>query len=140
MAFLGLGAAHIFGSIPKALKQLRAMLSLGGILFFAEPVWLAPEIPLNIQERLGAVDEHFLTKSELLPVIEQGGFQVKGSFDSSKEDWALYVQPVTCAMREIMSCTRELADEAQMVLHSFQAEYEAVEQYWNMVLWVVKAI
>jgi len=38
VAFLGLGAAHIFGSIPKALKQLRAMLSLGGILFFAEPV------------------------------------------------------------------------------------------------------
>ncbi len=43
-------------------------------------------------------------------------------------------------MREVIENGSELTEEAQMVIKSFKAEYDAVNQYWNMVLWVAKAI
>ena len=42
-------------------------------------------------------------------------------------------------MREIVESQNELAEEAETVIHSFKAELDAVDQYWNMVLWVAKA-
>ena len=42
-------------------------------------------------------------------------------------------------MSEIIESGSELVEEAQMVINSFKAEYDAVNQYWNMVLWVAKA-
>ena len=61
-------------------------------------------------------------------------------FDSSKEDWESYILPVNCAMAEIIRNISESAGEAQMVMKHFKAEYDAVDHYWNMVLWVTKAI
>ena len=139
-AFLGLGAENIFGSIPKALKQLREMLHSDGILFFAEPIMLVKDVPIEVRENLGVVEEQFMTKSAFLNMIENSGFQVKGSFVSSKEDWELYIHPVNWAMNEIMKSSSELVEEARMVIKNFKAEYDAVDQYWNMILWVAKAI
>ena len=139
VASLGLGIAHTFGNIDDALKNLKTMLRKGGFLIFAEPVWLTKGIPSEVLENLDATEEHFLTKSELQQVMEKRGFQVKGSFDSTKEDWELYIQPVNHAMNEIIESASELAEEAQMVINSFKAEYDAVNQFWNMVLWVAKA-
>ena len=73
-------------------------------------------------------------------MMKKCGFHVKGSFDSSKDDWELYIQPVNQAMSEVIESGSELAEEAQMVIKSFKAEYDAVNKYWNMVLWVAKAI
>lgn len=139
VASLGLGIAHTFGNIDDALKKLKTMLRKGGFLIFAEPVWLTKDVPSEVLENLDATEEHFLTKSELQQVMEKRRFQVKGSFDSTKEDWELYIQPVNHAMNEIIESASELAEEAQMVINSFKAEYDAVNQFWNMVLWVAKA-
>ena len=89
---------------------------------------------------LDATEEDFLTKFEVQQVMKRCGFRVKGSFDSSKEDWELYIRPVNYAMSEVIESTGELAEEAQTVIRSFKAEYDAVNQYWNMVLWVVEAV
>jgi ubiquinone/menaquinone biosynthesis C-methylase UbiE len=140
VASLGLGIARTFGNIHDALKKLQTMLLKGGFLIFAEPVWLAEDIPLEVLGNLDATEEDFLTKFEVQQVMKRCGFRVKGSFDSSKEDWELYIRPVNYAMSEVIESTGELAEEAQTVIRSFKAEYDAVNQYWNMVLWVVEAV
>lgn len=62
-----------------------------------------------------------------------------GHFVSSKQDWELYIRPIFIAMHEIIESESEFAEEAQKVMSNFKAEYNAVGQYWNMVLWVLKA-
>jgi len=42
-------------------------------------------------------------------------------------------------MHEIIESESEPAKEAQRVMNGFKAEYDAVGQHWDMVLWVVKA-
>ena len=139
VASLGLGIAEVYGDISDALKDFRIMLRKGGFLIFAEPVWLAKKVPSEVLKYLGEIEEHFLTKFELQQLMEKLGFQVKGCFVSTKEDWELYIKPVYIAMREIIESKSELAEEAQRVMNGFKAEYDAVGQHWNMVLWVVKA-
>ena len=70
-----------------------------------------------------------ITKSELKELMENIGFQVKGSFVSKKEDWELYIKPVNLAMIEIIDNDSELAEEAQLIINSFKAEYDAVNRY-----------
>lgn len=115
------------------------MLRKGGFLIFAEPVWLVKKVPSEVLRDLGAIKEHFLTKFELQQLMEKLGFQVKGSFVSSKEDWEFYIKPVSIAMREIIEKESKLAEEAQKIIKSFKAEYEAVGKYWDMILWISKA-
>ena len=71
--------------------------------------------------------------------MEKNGFRVKGSFVSSKEDWEFYIKPIYIAMQEIIESKSKLAKEAQKILDSFKAEYEAVGKYWDMILWVIKS-
>ena len=139
VASLGLGIAQTFGNIDNAIKNFQTMLRKDGVLIFAEPVWLTKNVQLEVLENLDVTEDHFLTKPELQQVMEKCGFQVKGSFDSTKEDWELYIQPVIHAMNEVIETASELAEEAQRVINSFKAEYNAVNQYWNMVLWVAQA-
>jgi cyclopropane fatty-acyl-phospholipid synthase-like methyltransferase len=140
VASLGLGIAHAFGSVDAALQRLRTMVRKGGFLILAEPVWLARDISSEVLDALDAAEEHFLTRSELSRVLEERRFHVEGSFDSSKADWELYIRPVRQAMEEIIERADDRAREAQGVMDSFQAEYDAVNQYWNMVVWVAKAL
>ena len=93
----------------------------------------------EVLKALGEVEDSFLTCFELQQLMEKLRFQVKGYFVSTKEDWELYIKPVYIAMRELIESKSELAEEAQRVMNSFKAEYDAVGQHWNMVLWVVKA-
>jgi hypothetical protein len=138
VASLGLGIAHIFGNINDGLKNLKTMLRKNGFLFFAEPVWLVKDVPSELLENLDVTEEHYLTKAELQKLMEKNGFQINGIYESTKEDWELYIQPVNHAMSEIMENKSELAEEAQMVINGFKTEYEAVDKYCNMVLWVAK--
>lgn len=139
VASLGLGITQVYGDISDALKKFKTMLPEGGFLILAEPVWLVKSISSEVLKALGEVEDSFLTRFELQQLIEKLGFQVKGYFVSTKEDWELYIKPVYIAMREIIESKSELAEEAQRVMNGFKAEYDAVGQYWNMVLWVVKA-
>ena len=139
VASLGLGITQVYGDISDALKNFKTMLPEGGFLILAEPVWLVKSISSEVLKALGEVEDSFLTRFELQQLIEKLGFQVKGCFVSTKEDWELYIKPVCVAMREIIKSKSELAEEAQRVMNGFKAEYDAVGQHWNMVLWVVKA-
>jgi hypothetical protein len=42
-------------------------------------------------------------------------------------------------MQEIIESKSKLAEEAQRVINGFRAEYDAVGQHWNMVLWVARS-
>lgn len=140
VAFLGLGLTHIFGNINNAFKNIKNLLNEGGFLIFAEPSWSVKDIPLEVLENLNVKKEDFFSKQELAQLIKKCGFQVQGSFDSTKEDWKLYIQPVINAMNQVIENEKALAEEAQLIIKSFKSEYDAVNKYWNMVLWIAKAI
>jgi len=138
VASLGLGIAQVYGENSEALKIFETMLHKEGILILAEPVWLAKPVSSEVLEALGESEDTFLTEAEMRQLMEESGFQVLGHFVSSKEDWELYVRPVYTAMHGIIESKSELADEARKVMNGFKAEYEAVGQHWNMLLWVAK--
>lgn len=138
VASLGLGIGHVFETIRKGLQQLQTFLCSNGFLIVAEPIWLMKPVPTEILSRLGITENHFLTKTEFQKLAEDLGFQIKGHFISSKEDWELYISPVNHALCEIVESGGELAEEAQMMMNSFKAEYAAVDRYWNMALWVLQ--
>ncbi|UCG45574.1 MAG: methyltransferase domain-containing protein, partial [Candidatus Bathyarchaeota archaeon] len=139
IASLGLGIAHIYGSIGSALKRFRNMMSDDGFLILAEPVWLDAHIPSEVLNALGENKDSFLTQSELQQQIERHGCHIGGIFVSTKEDWALYVNPVYVALHEIVAGKSELTEDVEQVRRGFEAEYDAAGRYWNMVLWVIKA-
>ena len=138
VASLGLGIAHVYGENIDALRILKTMLHKDGVLIFAEPVWLAKPVAPEVLKSLGEAEDSFPTEAGARRLMEESGFQMLGHFVSSKEDWDLYVRPVYTAMHEIIESRSELADEAQEVMNGFKAEYEAVGQHWDMLLWVVK--
>jgi SAM-dependent methyltransferase len=140
VASLGLGIGQAYGSISDALKILKAMLHKDGVLVFAEPVWLVKPVPSKVLEALGEVEDSLLTKCEIQRLMGEFGFKVLEHFVSSKEDWEFYVRPTYIAMHEIIENESELAEEAQKVINGFEAEYDAVGQHWDMVLWVAKAL
>jgi len=139
VASLGLGIKQVYGDINDALKFFKTILPEGGFLILAEPVWIVKPISSEVLKALGEVEDSFLTCFELQQLVEKLGFKVKGYFVSTKEDWELYIKPVYIAMHELIESKSELAEEAQRVMNGFKAEYDAVGQHWNMVLWVVKA-
>ena len=138
IASLGLGIREVYGDICDALQNFKTMLSEDGFLIFAEPVWLMKKVPSEVLNALNTVEEYFLTKFELQQLMEKLGFQIKGYFVSMKEDWELYIKPVYIAVREIIENKIEHSEEAQKIINSFKAEYDAVGQHWNMLLWVAK--
>jgi cyclopropane fatty-acyl-phospholipid synthase-like methyltransferase len=140
VAFMGLGMAHVYGDNSRALKILKAMLHKDGVLILAEPVWLVKPVSNEVLKALGETEESFLTEAGTQQLIRESGFQVQRNFVSSKEDWELYVKPIYTAMHRIIETNSELADEALDVINGFKAEYDAVGQHWNMLLWVAKTL
>ena len=139
IASLGLGVTQVYGDTDNAFKKIKSMLYVGGFLIFAEPVWRVKKVPSEVLQDLSISKEHFLTKFEFQRLMEKNGFRVKGSFVSSKEDWEFYIKPIYIAMQEIIESKSKLAKEAQKILDSFKAEYEAVGKYWDIILWVIKS-
>jgi len=138
VASLGLGIAQVYGEYSDALKIFKTMLHKDGILILAEPVWLAKPVSSEVLKALVEAEDGLLTEAGMRQLMGESGFQVLGHFVSSKEDWELYVRPVYTAMHGIIESKSELADEARKVMNGFLAEYEAVSQHWNMLLWVAK--
>jgi cyclopropane fatty-acyl-phospholipid synthase-like methyltransferase len=138
IASLGLGIAQVYGNYNDALRSFKTMLHKNGFLILAEPAWSRKPVSQHVPETLGETESSFLTENEMQQLIEESGFRVLGHFASSKEDWELYVRPVFTALQEIIENRDELADEAQKIMNGFKAEYDAVDQHWNMLLWVAK--
>lgn len=138
VAFLGLGMTQVYGKNSDVLKIFESLLNKDGILILAEPVWLVKPVSSEGLKALGEAEGSFLTEAEMRHLMGESGFQVLRHYVSSKEDWELYVRPVYIAMQEIMKSKSQLADEAQKIMNGFKAEYAAVGQHWNMLLWVAK--
>jgi len=137
VAVLGLGIAQIYGTVRDGLCHLKSMLRKDGFLIFAEPIWLVEPMPSEVLESLNVARDHFLSQSEFQKLTIELGFQIKGCFISTKEDWELYIKPVTLALREAIETKDKLTKEAELMMNSFKAEYNAVGHYWNMALWVL---
>lgn len=139
VASLGLGIANVYGDINSALRMFKTMLCKDGVLVLAEPVWLLKPVSSEVLKALGEAENSFLTRFEMQQLMEESRFQVLGHFASSKEDWELYVRPIYIAMHEIIESKNDLTEEAQRAIDGFKAEYNAVGQQWDMILWVAKA-
>lgn len=139
VASLGLGIAQIYGSNGDALRVFKTMLHKDGVLVLAEPVWFVKPVSSKVLKALGEVEDSLPTKPEMQGLLRRSEFQELGNFVSSKEDWEIYTRPTYIAMQEIIESKSELAEQAQGVINSFRAEYDAAGQHWNMVLWVAKS-
>jgi SAM-dependent methyltransferase len=139
VASLGLGIAQVYGSYRDALRVFQNMLHKDGVLVLAEPVWLVKPVSSKVLKALGEAEDSLLTRPETQELLRESKFQELGNFVSSKEDWEIYTRPTYIAMQEIIESKSKLAEEAQGVINSFRAEYNAVGQHWNVVLWVVKS-
>lgn len=139
VSWLGVGIAHIYQNLRNGLRHLKTMVRSSGFMMFAEPIWLQKSIPSDVLEGLGISEGSFRTQSAFQKMIEEVGFQVKGCFLSSKEDWELYINPVNQALRELVENKGNLATEAERMMKGFKAEYDAVGRYWNMALWILRA-
>ena len=139
VACLGIGIAEVYGTAKTALQNFRLMLNEGGFLILAEPVWLVRPVPKEVQKALETPEENFCTKVDVERLLEDHNFEVQGAHVSTKDDWEYYIRPVNVAMRETMESQPELLRECEAVISGFQAEYEAVGKYWDMILWVAKA-
>ena len=139
IASLGLGIAQVYGSNSDALRVFKTMLHKDGVLVLAEPVWFVKPVSSKVLKALGEVEDSLPTKPEMQGLLRRSEFQELGNFVSSKEDWEIYTRPTYIAMQEIIESQSKLAEEAQGVMNSFRAEYDAAGQHWNMVLWVVKS-
>ncbi|UCH37756.1 MAG: class I SAM-dependent methyltransferase [Candidatus Bathyarchaeota archaeon] len=139
VSWIGVGIVHIYKTLRDGLRHLKTMVRRGGFIIFAEPVWLLKPIPSDVLEGLGISEDSFRTQPAFQKIVEELGFQVKGCFLSSKEDWELYITPLNQALREFVENEGNLATEADRMMKGFKAEYDAVGQYWNMALWVLQA-
>jgi len=139
VASLGLGIAQVYGSNGDALRVFKTMLHKDGILVLAEPVWLVKPVSSKVLKALGEVEDSLPTKPEMQGLLRRSEFQELGNFVSSKEDWEIYTRPTYIAMQEIIESKSKHAEEAQGVMNSFRAEYDAAGQHWNMVLWVARS-
>jgi hypothetical protein len=43
-------------------------------------------------------------------------------------------------MQKIIDSESELSEEAQKIVDGFKAEFDAVDKYWNMILWVTRCL
>jgi 2-polyprenyl-3-methyl-5-hydroxy-6-metoxy-1,4-benzoquinol methylase len=139
VASLGLGVAQVYGNYGDALRAFNKMLHKNGVLVFAEPIWLAKPVSSEVLKALGVAEDSLVTEPEMRELLREYGFKELGNFVTSKEDWEIYVRPTYVAMQEIIEGKGELADEAQKVVDGFRAEYDAVGQHWNMILWLAKS-
>jgi 2-polyprenyl-3-methyl-5-hydroxy-6-metoxy-1,4-benzoquinol methylase len=139
IASLGLGVARVYGSYTDALKVLKNMLNKDGILVLAEPVWLARPVSSEVLSALDESEDNLVTKPQMQELLREHGFKKLGDFVSSKEDWEIYVRPTYIAMQEIAKGKGKFAEEAKKVIDGFRTEYDAVDQHWNMILWVAKS-
>lgn len=138
VASLGLGVARVYGDYGNALRIFRNLLRKGGVLIFAEPVWLVKPVPPEAMMALGEAEDNLHTEAEMRQLLEEYGYNVLGCLASSREDWELYVRPIYAALRGFIDSGCGVAEEALKVVSSFEAEYEAVGRYWDMLLWVAE--
>ena len=130
----------LFGGRTGAFNFFRNILKKDGVLLYAEPVWTARPVPLEILNALCSREDSFLTLPETLQLMQKMKFQELGHFVSSKNDWDFYVRPAQMGLQEIMENKKELVPEARVMLEGFKTEYEAAGQHWDMVLWVAKPL
>lgn len=140
LACLGIGLAEVYGSIMTPLKTFKQMLKPDGFLVLAEPVWLSQPVPKRVQSDLGLPEERLCSKAEMNRMLEDCGYELMRFFVSTKEDWEFYVRPICVSMKEIAKNRPELSNDSQALMKGFQAWYEAAGVYWDMYLWVARAL
>ena len=139
VAFLGLSVVAIYGGFDEGLKRLKDYIREGGFLILSEPAWLTKPVPQETVRSLGVTEDLFATAEEFRKRLEDAALSVQATFTSSREDWALYVQPVLTTLHEIAEgADARKAEEAREMAKAFEAERDAVGRQWDVILWVAK--
>jgi cyclopropane fatty-acyl-phospholipid synthase-like methyltransferase len=129
---------EVYGGRESAFKLFRSIMNDDGVLLYTEPVWKTRPVAPQILKALCSSEGSFLTLSEMRQLMRDLKFQELSYFVSSKEDWDLYVRPAIRGLQDMLTNKKELASEARVLLEGFKMEYEAADQHWDVVMWVVK--
>lgn len=88
-AVICVGASHAFGGLHGTLDALQRHLRPGGHALLGDAIWQRPP-STAAQEALGARPGDFPTLAQLVPTIEQHGFEVGYAHVSSADEWDDY--------------------------------------------------
>ena len=89
-AVLCIGASHAFGGLNGTLDAIRRHLRPGGSALLGETIWEQQHPSVAAQQALDASPEAFPTLAQLVPALEQHGFEVGYAHVSSAEEWDDY--------------------------------------------------
>jgi cyclopropane fatty-acyl-phospholipid synthase-like methyltransferase len=128
----------IFGGRIQALNRFKNMLNPDGTIIFSEPIWITKPTQPHILKSLNLTQGSFLTITEMQNLFQEQGLRDLWHVTSTKEDWELFVRPIFITMQEYMRAHPDLAQDAQAVIDSFQAEYDAAGEAMEVILWVLK--
>jgi cyclopropane fatty-acyl-phospholipid synthase-like methyltransferase len=129
---------ELYGGREAAFKLFRSVLNEGGAVLYTEPVWTKRPVNPQVLKAFGFREEIFLTIPEMQQLLNKVCFQEVAHFVSSKDDWDLYGRPPKMALQQMLTEKKWPDSQLQMLLDSFQMEYEAAGRDWNVVLWVLK--
>ncbi|NLE05322.1 MAG: methyltransferase domain-containing protein [Crenarchaeota archaeon] len=132
--------AELYGGREAAFELFRNSLKDDGCVLYTEPVWTKRPVPANVLEKLKTKEESFLTIAETQQLIQRVGYQELAHFISTKEDWAVYLQGPIRNMQKIIETKSKFAEEVKIMLEGFKMEYEAANNHWDVVMWVLKPV
>jgi 2-polyprenyl-3-methyl-5-hydroxy-6-metoxy-1,4-benzoquinol methylase len=139
VASLGIDLSWM-GGRSKAYAAFKNLLKPDGTLIHTEPVWRQKPVPSHVLKALGVAEDSFLTLPETQKLFYEVGVEELRCFVSSKQDWELYVRPISVTMNTLAESHPELAKEAQGVIDGFKAEASFAGEFWDVVLWVLKPV
>ncbi|BDV29578.1 class I SAM-dependent methyltransferase [Microbacterium terricola] len=110
-AVLCVGASHAFGGLSGTLVAIRRHLRPGGRALLGEMIWEHPQPSRAAQEALDARPEDLPTLSQLLPILEQHGFEAGYAHMSSAQEWDDYEWSWTGSL--VAWAEREASNDAE---------------------------
>lgn len=125
-AVVCIGSSHAFGTTPEALRRCSALLKPGGVLLFADLVWLAAP-PEEFLKVLDTAQSAYWLASEAETAFTAAGLSLVHTETASQTSWQSYESNVLQGRLKFAETLG--ADEADEVRNSANAWSATYEQF-----------
>jgi len=130
------GSSHIWGGFSAALSAMAEWLAPAGRIVIGERYWAKESVPPSFSREWSEV----LTEYEIFSEAREAGFEVRGVFRASPEDWDTYESSNWGGLLEWLEEHPKdpEAGEVREYLHRIQDEYAGYgREYMGFALYVL---
>lgn len=130
------GSSHIWGGFAPALAAMTAWLTPVGRILIGERYWAKEAVPPSFSREWPEV----LTEYEIFSAAREAGFEVRGVFRASPEDWDAYESSNWGGLLQWIEEHPDdpQTDEVREYLHRIQDEYAGYgREYMGFALYVL---